>query len=453
MTKLNFNFNPDNVTGIKVIGVGGGGGNAVARMYELGIKDVEYVVCNTDEQALSANPVPTKVQLGPTICRGLGAGADHEKGEQAAQESIDEIKEHLQEDVDMLIITAGMGGGTGTGAAPIIAEAAREMGILTIAIVTKPFKFEGKKRMKKAVEGIEKLAKHVDSLLVIDNQKLFEVPENKDISMKNAYYLLDEALFKAAKGIAEIITRKGEVNLDFADVKRILENSGTLFVGIGRADGEDRAEKAAFRALETTMMELESIKNAQGALFNITSKNVTPQEIERIGEIFNEAIGSDDVEIIAGQCFEENMEDDLEIIFIAAGFPLMNSYAANPQVALVSPQPLPKNEAHSPNSQPKTPKIPFEAIEKEENFKEKIKKEALSPLARLAIMKKRGTSDLSSQQTKRHIQNIPAYKRKNIDVNAVEDTNPEGYSNVSMERDAYGNVTFRENSYYSDNAD
>ncbi len=453
MAKLNFNFQRENITGIKVIGVGGGGGNAVARMYELGIKDVSYIVCNTDAQALQKNPVPTKIQLGPSICQGLGAGADWQKGEEAARESLDEIREELQENIDMVIITAGMGGGTGTGAAPVIAELAKEMGILTVAIVTKPFKMEGKKRMEKAKIGIENLKKHVDSLLVIDNQKLFEETQEKNISMRQAYFLLDEALFKAAKGIAEIITREGMMNLDFADVRKILTGSGTLFVGIGKAEGEDRATKAALRALEAPMLEISSVKGATGVLFNVISADVSPMEMQTIVEIINEAVGSDDVEVIMGHCINEEMTDEIEIIFIAAGFPDITTYTTPSLQSQKIQQKISAPRSEEIPVQPKIQQIPFEEVEKEAEFVKSIKKVALSPTERLKRMKKQGNHDLSSTHTKKQIQKIPAYLRKNINVHAVEDSVSEGYSNVSMERDAYGNISFRENSYFADNAD
>ncbi|MBC7124954.1 MAG: cell division protein FtsZ, partial [Bacteroidales bacterium] len=246
---INFDLPIINQSIIKVIGVGGGGGNAVNYMHSMGIKDVDFVLCNTDAQALVNSPVEFKVQLGATLTEGRGAGNKPEIGRQAAIESLQQIVSLLQKNTKMVFITAGMGGGTGTGAAPIIAKAAKELGILTVAIVTIPFRTEGRKRMMQAIEGIRNISQHVDSLLVINNEKLLEVYGN--LKLTEAFAKADDVLATAAKGIAEIITVHGYINVDFADVETVMYNSGVALMGSGRANGQNRALEAVKQALES----------------------------------------------------------------------------------------------------------------------------------------------------------------------------------------------------------
>ena len=304
---------------IKVIGVGGGGGNAVAYMYQQGIVGVDFAVCNTDNQALEASPVPIKVQLGPNLTEGMGAGSVPEVGKQSCIESIDDIRKFLEADTKMLFITAGMGGGTGTGAAPIIAKAAKEMDVLTVAIVTLPFKFEGLRRHNQAIEGLESLKKNVDSILVISNDRVRQMYGN--LSLKNAFAKADDILTTAARGIAEIITVPGYINVDFKDVNTVMKNSGVSILGYAEADGEDRARIAVEEAINSPLLEDNDIRGAQHILLNISSgtKEVTMDEITEITDYIQEEAGYG-THMIWGNCQDDTLGDKLSITIIATGF-------------------------------------------------------------------------------------------------------------------------------------
>ncbi len=304
---------------IKVIGVGGGGSNAVNYMYNLGIKDVDFVVCNTDVQALAKSPVPIKIQLGQTLTEGLGAGSKPEIGKEAAIESLEQIKEVLSNNTKMVFITAGMGGGTGTGAAPIIAKTAKEMGILTVAIVTLPFEFEGKRRYTQAIEGIREIKNHVDSLLIINNQRLREM--YGDLQYSVGFSKADDVLATAAKGIAEIITLPGHINVDFADVKAVMTDSGVAIMGSGIADGENRASVAIKQALNSPLLNNNDIAGARNILLNITcgEPEITIDEISQITEYLQEATNNS-AEIIFGVGKDLNMGDKISVTIIATGF-------------------------------------------------------------------------------------------------------------------------------------
>jgi len=304
---------------IKVIGVGGGGGNAVAYMYKQGIVGVDFAICNTDHQALEMSPVPIKVQLGPNLTEGMGAGSVPEVGKQSCIESIDDVRRFLEKDTKMLFITAGMGGGTGTGAAPIIAKAAKEMGILTVAIVTLPFKFEGIRRKNQAIEGMESLKKCVDSILVISNDRLRNMYGN--LTLKNAFSKADDILTTAARGIAEIITVPGYINVDFKDVNTVMKNSGVSIMGYAEAEGEDRARIAVESALNSPLLEDNDIRGAQHILLNISSgsSEVTMDEIGEITEYIQEEAGYG-THMIWGNCTDDNLDDKLSVTIIATGF-------------------------------------------------------------------------------------------------------------------------------------
>lgn len=302
---------------IMVTGVGGGGSNAVNHMYELEIADVSFMVCNTDPQALRNSPVPVKVRLGQN---GLGAGNNPEKGRQAALESLDEIVEiYKREGTKMVFITAGMGGGTGTGAAPVIAKAARELGILTVAIVTIPFKTEGPKRMKQAYQGIEELRDCVDSLLLINNENIQEIFGK--LTLSEAFGKADDILATAAKGIAEVITRENTVNVDFADVQTVMSNSGVALMGSGRASGDDRAMTVANTALESPLLNHNDIAGAKNILINITSgdEEITLEETYMITEYIQERAGNN-ADIIWGAGKDDSLGSDIEVTIIATGF-------------------------------------------------------------------------------------------------------------------------------------
>ena len=304
---------------IKVIGVGGGGSNAVNHMFDLGIVGVDFAICNTDNQAMELSKVPTKIQLGPDLTEGLGAGSKPDIGRQACIESIDEIKNFLANGTKMLFVTAGMGGGTGTGAAPIIAKAAQEMDILTVGIVTLPFSFEGRRRSKQGVDGLDELKKNVDTLIVISNDKLRQIHGN--LKLSQAFSEADDILSTAAKGIAEIITVPGYVNVDFEDVNTVMRGSGVAIMGTATSEGEDRAKLAVDEALNSPLLEENDIQGAQHILLNITSgnKEVTMDEIFEITEFVQEEAGFG-TDLIWGNCYDESLGDQLSVTVIATGF-------------------------------------------------------------------------------------------------------------------------------------
>ncbi|MFD2742518.1 MULTISPECIES: cell division protein FtsZ [Sphingobacterium] len=304
---------------IKVVGVGGGGGNAVNHMYKAGISGVDFIICNTDAQALELSPIPNKVQLGASLTEGMGAGADPDVGENSAIESIEDIKRMLGTNTKMLFITAGMGGGTGTGASPVLAKAAKEMGILTVAIITTPFTFEGKRRKSQAEEGLGELRKYVDSYLVISNDRLREIFGN--LTMTAAFAKADDILTTAAKGIAEIITIPGYVNVDFKDVRTVMNDSGVAIMGNAVANGDDRALQAVTGALASPLLKDNEIEGARYILLNITSgsKEVTMDEVSIITDYIQEKAGLS-ADLIWGNCIDDNMGDDLSVTIIATGF-------------------------------------------------------------------------------------------------------------------------------------
>lgn len=316
---MRFDLPREHTSIIKVIGVGGGGSNAVNYMYEQGIKGVDFIVCNTDAQALDASPVPMKVQLGSTLTAGRGAGSKPEVGRNAAVENLEDVKAIIGVHTTMVFVTAGMGGGTGTGAAPVIARAAREMGILTVGIVTIPFGFEGKRRALQADEGLSDMRESVDTLLVIRNDKLRELFGN--LSLKQAFGHADEVLCTAAKGIAEVITLTGEINVDMNDVNTVMRNSGVAIMGSGKAKGEGRAEKSVRCALESPLLNDNDITGANFVLLNITygSDEVTMDEITEITEYIQDCAGRS-AEVIWGYGHDDSLEDNLCVTVIATGF-------------------------------------------------------------------------------------------------------------------------------------
>ncbi|MDB5111196.1 MAG: cell division protein FtsZ [Mucilaginibacter sp.] len=304
---------------IKVIGVGGGGGNAVNHMYKQGITGVDFIICNTDAQALELSPIPNKVQLGASLTEGMGAGSIPEVGKNSAIENIDDIKQMLGVNTKMLFITAGMGGGTGTGASPIIAKAARELDILTVGIITTPFSFEGKRRKMQAEEGMEELKKYVDSFLVISNDRLRQIFGN--LTLGSAFAQADDILTTAAKGIAEIITLPGYINVDFKDVRTVMKDSGVSIMGSCSAEGENRALKAVEGALASPLLKDNEIEGARYILLNITSgeKEVTMDEVSIITDYIQEEAGLA-ADLIWGNCKDESLGDKLSVTIIATGF-------------------------------------------------------------------------------------------------------------------------------------
>ena len=321
------NFNVDEVTEpiIKVIGVGGGGGNAVEYMYGRGICDVEFVLCNTDAQVLTHSQIPTKIQLGKVLTEGRGAGNRPEQGEAAANESIEEIKEVLSHNTKMVFITAAMGGGTGTGAAPIIAKVAKDMGILTVCIVSVPARFEGPKRLKNAREGILRLTDCVDSLIIIDNEKIKRIYGGLELSA--AFAKANDVLNIAAKGIAEIITLPGYINVDFADVKTVMTDSGIAIMGAAQASGEGRARRVITDALNSPLLNKNDILGAKDILLNITSgtDEITMDEMTEITDYVIREVG-DNASVIWGVGNDERLGDAISVTIIATGFPMEEEY-------------------------------------------------------------------------------------------------------------------------------
>lgn len=304
---------------IKVIGVGGGGGNAVNHMYRQGITGVDFIICNTDAQALELSPIPNKVQLGASLTEGMGAGSIPEVGKNSAIENIDDVKEMLGSNTRMLFITAGMGGGTGTGASPIIAKAAKELDVLTVAIVTTPFSFEGKRRRMQAEEGLEELKKYVDSYLVISNDRLREIFGN--LTLGSAFGQADDILTTAAKGIAEIITVPGYINVDFKDVRTVMKDSGVAIMGSYAAEGENRALRAVEGALLSPLLKDNEIEGARYILLNISSgdKEVTMDEVTVITDFIQEQAGLS-ADLIWGNCIDPSLGDKISVTIIATGF-------------------------------------------------------------------------------------------------------------------------------------
>ena len=307
----------DNVVNIKVIGVGGGGGNAVNRMVENGVQGVEFVSINTDMQALNYSQATTKIQIGEKLTKGQGAGANPEIGRKAAEESKDQIEAALA-NTNMVFITAGMGGGTGTGAAPVVAQIARELGILTVGVVTRPFAFEGKKRLEQALSGIEELNKNVDSLVIIPNERLKYVSEQK-ITFKNAFEIADGVLRQAVKNISELITVPGFINLDFADVTSVMKDAGFAHIGTGSAAGKDKAAEAAREAISSPLLET-SIDMAHGVIVSVIgSDDIGLDEVETAATMVQQA-AHPDAHIIFGAFIDENMDDEIRVVVIATGF-------------------------------------------------------------------------------------------------------------------------------------
>lgn len=383
---IDFSLPDEEASIIKVIGVGGGGGNAVNYMYKQGIKDVDFIICNTDAQALETSTIPVKIQLGESLTEGRGAGNKPERGEQSAIENLEDVNEVLADNTKMVFITAGMGGGTGTGAAPIIAKAAKDMGILTVGIVTIPFRFEGRQRLHQAIEGINKLKENVDSLLVINNEKLSEI--YGDLKLSTAFSKADDVLATAAKGIAEIITLHGYINVDFEDVKTVMTNSGVAVMGSASAQGDDRAVKAIREALTSPLLNSNDVRGARNILLNISSgqEEVTMDEVGQITDYVQEAVG-DSASIIWGTGQDANLEDKVSVTIIATGFDNGLIPEENQQTRTTAFQ-AKRGQANTA----KQTKIQLE--EEEEVVEEKL------------IL-----TDLKESEID-EIENVPAYKRK-----------------------------------------
>jgi len=351
-----FETGPENVVSIKVVGVGGGGNNVVNRMVRSGVKGVDFIAVNTDKQALNTSSAGYKLQIGEKLTHGQGAGANPEVGQKAAEESRTQLSKAL-EDTDMVFITAGMGGGTGTGAAPVVAEIAREQGVLTVGVVTKPFGFEGQKRMRAAEAGIEQLRGKVDSLVIIPNERLKYATDQK-ITFRNAFEIADDVLRQAVQSISDLIRDTGFINnLDFADVTAVMKDAGLAHMGVGRAAGKGKAEEAARMAISSPLLET-SINGAKGVLINVTgSMDIGLEEVEQAATLVQQAVHPDALTIF-GATFDETLDDEIRVTVIATGFdkapeqlpkvPPIQAGAAGQQSAAAEPMPLKEEDVPKP---------------------------------------------------------------------------------------------------------
>ncbi len=344
-----FEYGSDTTVAIRVVGVGGGGGNAVNRMITGGVRGIDFVAINTDKQCLNYSAATMKLQIGDKLTRGLGAGGNPEMGRKAAQESEDEIRKML-EGANMVFITAGMGGGTGTGGAPIVAEIAKDMGILTVGVVTRPFNFEGRRRIDQANAGISELKEKVDALVVIPNERLKLVSDQK-ITFQNAFEVADNVLRQAVQSISELMTVPGLINLDFNDVATIMRNAGFAHMGVGRASGKEKAAEAAKMAIESPLLET-SISGARGVLLNITgSPDMGLEEVEQAAAMVQEA-AHPEAHIIFGAAIDEGLDDEIRITVVATGFDAQPTGLAKPAAVAVEDKPAeaPKAEAAAPSA-------------------------------------------------------------------------------------------------------
>ena len=342
---------PENVVSIKVIGVGGGGNNVVNRMVRSGVKSVEFIAVNTDKQALTSSSAGYKIQIGEKLTHGQGAGSNPDVGRKSAEESRNQISKAL-EDTDMVFITAGMGGGTGTGAAPVVAEIAREQGVLTVGVVTKPFAFEGRKRMTQAEQGIEELRSKVDSLVIIPNERLKYATDQK-ITFANAFEIADDVLRQAVQSISDLIRDTGFINLDFADVSAVMKDAGLAHMGVGRAAGKGKAEEAARMAISSPLLET-SINGARGVLINVTgSMDMGLEEVEQAASLVQDAVHPDALTIF-GATFDEELDDEMRVTVIATGFadaePESAPAAPAANQAAQVPQPLNETQGETAES-------------------------------------------------------------------------------------------------------
>ena len=461
---MDFKFATDRPSIIKVIGVGGGGSNAVNHMFTQGIRDVDFVVCNTDVQALAKSPVQIKIQLGQTLTEGLGAGNLPEHGKQAAIESIEEITKLLSDNTKMVFITAGMGGGTGTGAAPIIAKTAKELGLLTVAIVTIPFRFEGPRRFNQAIEGLRELKEHVDSLLVINNEKLREI--YGDLAISEAFAKADDVLTIGAKGIAEVITIPGHVNVDFADVRTVMENSGVAIMGSGIAEGENRAIDAIKIALASPLLNNNEIRGAKNVLLNITSgeNEVTMDEMGQISEYVQEAAGMH-ADMIFGSCKDLTLGNSISVTIIATGFgsssipelganldreKKINSLNRNTSLDNQKTHELSFGESRKVSQRT----FEFEVKSQEETEIKLEVKEETNPETTLSnTQKKTILRDLNDAQQIDQLENVPAYMRKKIIIEDKNYSEKSDQSNYTISDKENGIKLKENNSYLHGNVD
>lgn len=407
---------------IKVIGVGGGGSNAVNQMFRQGIKDVTFAVCNTDTQALNSSPIPLKIQLGSSLTKGLGAGCNPTQGRNAALESIDEIKKMLEPPTEMVFITAGMGGGTGTGAAPVIAKIAKEMGILTVGVVTLPFRDEGTESLKRAILGIRELEQCVDSLLIIDNQKIYKI--FGELTVYEAFPKADGVLNIAVKSIAEIITKPGYINVDFADVRMVMSNSGMAIMGTGTASGENRAIKAVEEALNSPLLNDYNLKTAKSVLVNISSSKefgLSMAELSQIMDYISECTGGYAVNFKRGVVCDNDLGESVSVTIVATGF---NMHTL-PQISADSGQLVESvvlNVDEQDTRSDFIPKKEANELRREEPLEKRAK---FAPGNSVEKGEKRPKPALIIEpgQSITELENIPAYIRKEMKKSADKESN------------------------------
>ncbi|NLA50325.1 MAG: cell division protein FtsZ [Bacteroidales bacterium] len=486
---INFDLPVERSSIIKVVGVGGGGVNAVNHMYEKGIKDVNFIVCNTDRQSLGKSPVPVKIQLGASLTEGMGAGSQPDKGRKAAEENIADVMNALSGNTRMVFLTTGMGGGTGTGAIPVIAKTCREAGLLTIAVVTIPFKSEGKIRINYAVEGIAELGNHVDSLLVINNEKLRDIYGNLGVS--SAFAKADDVLATAVKGIAEIITVTGYINVDFADVETVMKNSGVAVMGMGIAAGESRAIDAMENALASPLLNSNDITGAKSILINISSGNGENElTMDELGDItdYIYSVASDDALIIRGLSSDETLGENLSIIVIATGFeanniiqPMKPKRAKTVEVLGSADYPL-----NSGGSRKKIPEefrvqgkdnepiiadfrensqgildFSVETARGRKSTADRDNEVGEDPELRLKkvkhmqkIMQKEGLSSKTMKDNIETFEDVPAYIRRNMPLPAHDSQSGNELSQFTLSSDENdGPVISKNNAYLNDNVD
>lgn len=489
---MNFDLPVERSSIIKVVGIGGGGNNAVNHMFERGIRDVNFVVCNTDHQALERSPVPVKVQIGESITEGRGAGSKPEVGRQAAMENIADVMKALSGNTKMVFVTTGMGGGTGTGAIPVIAKACRDAGLLTIAVVTIPFKSEGKIRIRYAIDGITELKDHVDSLLVINNEKLREIYGDQGVS--TAFAKADDVLTTAVKGIAEIITVAGYINVDFADVETVMKNSGVAIMGMGSASGEGRALAAIEKALASPLLNSNDITGAKSILINIASgKGANELTMDELGEITDYIYdtASEDALIIRGLSQDESLNDGISVTVIATGFPANSIFTPYKHPKQKKVELLTVNNPVPPHVIPEKGDDFFTVRDKKsreivssfddnlqgeldfnldkieqineirasrlaENEEEKEKPE--TTLLRVKhmqnILKKEGLSNKTMKENIETFEDVPAYIRRNMSLKAGEKASESKVSKFTLSSgDEEGPVIRENNAYLNDNVD
>jgi cell division protein FtsZ len=488
---MNFDLPLERSSLIKVIGIGGGGNNALNHMFEKGIRDVNFVVCNTDQQALAKSPVPVKVQIGEALTEGRGAGSKPEIGRQAAVENINDVMEALSGNTRMVFITTGMGGGTGTGAAPIIAKACKDAGLLTIAVVTIPFKSEGKVRIMQAIDGVTELKDNVDSLLVINNEKLREIYGNQPVS--SAFAKADDILTTAVKGIAEIITVAGYINVDFADVETVMKNSGVAIMGMGKAAGEERATKAIQNALASPLLNSNDITGADSILLNISSGTgeyeITMDELGEITDYMYD-VASEDALIIRGLSKDDTLGEEVSVTVIATGFEANSIFQPyKKKVSLETVDLIPSNNTNTGfkeliseesdelfvvQERRKRSKIndfklkaqqiiDFDGGSIDESFdtqyhitsNDEDEVEAVETTLKKAqhiqkLMQKEGFSNKTMKENIDTFEDVPAYIRRNMPIRSENKVVESNLSKFTLEVDDELEPVFRENNVYLD---